>query len=50
LATAHLIWLALVGAAFASYAWLPWPATWIETALALAMIVCVFVIHEMSRV
>jgi hypothetical protein len=45
----YLVWLALVPAAFAAYFWLPWPATWIETGLLVAMIVCTFVIHEMSR-
>jgi fatty acid desaturase len=45
----YLIWLALVVAVFAAYAWLPWPATWIETALALALIACLFVSDEMSR-
>jgi hypothetical protein len=45
----YLVWLALVAAAFASFAWLPWPATWTETALALALIACLFLIDEMSR-
>ena len=45
----HFVWLALVPAAFASYFWLPWPETWIETGLLLALIAALFVIDEVTR-